>query len=266
MRALLIQCAAAPLTLALAWLLARFQFPVNYLSAAVLQGVLAAAITWRLALAPWWRVIQLLFPLALLTTLALQLPPSIFLVIFLVLLGWYWSTFRTQVPYYPSHAAVWDAVRQQLPPPQSGKRLRVVDIGSGLGGFVLYLARTRPDIECVGIELAPLPWAVSWLRARLAGSGRAGMADGLADAAGIVSAPVRPRFLRGDYEQLDFSQFDLVFAYLSPAAMDGLWRKAQAEMLTGSALISYEFAIDGREADLVIHATDDPVPLYKWYF
>lgn len=269
-RALLIQCAAAPLTLALAWLLARFQFPVNYLSAAVLQGVLAAAITWRLALAPWWRAIQLLFPLALLTTLALQLPPWIFLVIFLALLGWYWSTFRTQVPYYPSHAAVWDAVRRQLPPPQVGKRLRVVDIGSGLGGFVLYLARTRPDVECVGIELAPLPWVVSWLRARLSGTGRstgrAVMADVAGGATGDAGAPLRPRFLRGDYEQLDFSQFDLVFAYLSPAAMDGLWRKAQAEMSTGSALISYEFAIDGREADLVIHATDDPVPLYKWYF
>ena len=167
------------------------------------------------------------------------------------MLGLYWSTFRTQVPYYPSHAAVWDAVRQQLPPPRGGggdggRPLRVIDIGSGLGGLVLHLARARPDIECVGIELAPLPWLYSRARAAIGHSGA--------------------RFLFGDYERLDFAQFDMVFAYLSPAAMGGLWRKASAEMCPGSILISYEFAIDDREPDQTIHATDDTAPLYKWYF
>lgn len=245
-RALLIQCGAAPLTLALVYLLATFHVPLNYVAVAVIHGLLAAAITWRAGLAVWWRAIEFLFPLAVLATLALQLPSWIFLLVFLIMLGWYWSTFRTQVPYYPSNAGVWDAVRQQLPPPAGDKRLRVIDIGSGLGGFVLYLARVRPDIEVVGIELAPLPWLYSWLRARF----------------GKSSA----RFIRGDYEQLDFGQFDLVFAYLSPAAMAGLWRKADAEMCRGSCLISYEFAIDTRAPDLVIHATNDATPLYKWYF
>jgi hypothetical protein len=245
-RALLIQCGAAPLTLALVYLLATFHVPLNYVAVAVIHGLLAAAITWRAGLAVWWRAIEFLFPLAVLATLALQLPSWIFLLVFLIMLGWYWSTFRTQVPYYPSNAGVWDAVRQQLPPPAGDKRLRVIDIGSGLGGFVLYLARVRPDIEVVGIELAPLPWLYSWLRARF----------------GKSSA----RFIRGDYEQLDFGQFDLVFAYLSPAAMGGLWRKADAEMCRGSCLISYEFAIDTRAPDLVIHATNDATPLYKWYF
>jgi hypothetical protein len=243
---LLIQCGAAPLSLALVYLLATFHVPLNYVAVAVIHGLLAAAITWRAGLAVWWRAIEFLFPLAVLATLALQLPSWIFLLVFLIMLGWYWSTFRTQVPYYPSNAGVWDAVRQQLPPPAGDKRLRVIDIGSGLGGFVLYLARVRPDIEVVGIELAPFPWLYSWLRARF----------------GKSSA----RFIRGDYEQLDFGQFDLVFAYLSPAAMGGLWRKADAEMCRGSCLISYEFAIDTRAPDLVIHATNDATPLYKWYF
>lgn len=245
-RALLIQCGALPLSLALVYLLASLHISINYLAVAAIHGLVAAAITWRAGLAVWWCAIELLFPLAVLAALALQLPSWIFLLVFLVLLGWYWSTFRTQVPYYPSNPAVWDAVRQQLPPPVAGKQLRVIDIGSGLGGFTLYLARTRPDIACVGIELAPLPWLVSWLRARF----------------GKSSA----QFIRGDYERLDFGQFDLVFAYLSPAAMGGLWRKAHAEMCPGSTLISYEFAIDAREPDLVIHATNDTNPLYKWYF
>ncbi len=252
-RALLIQCGAAPLSLGFVYLLATFHFPVDYLTVAVVHGLVAAAITWKTGLAVWWRAIEFVFPLAVLAALSLRLPPWLFLAVFLVLLGLYWSTFRTQVPYYPSHAAVWDAVRQQLPPPRrggddSGRPLRVIDIGSGLGGLVLYLARARPDIECVGIELAPLPWLYSRLRA----------------AVGRSRCPAR--FLFGDYEGLDFAQFDMVFAYLSPAAMGGLWRKASAEMCPGSILISYEFAIDDREPDQTIHATDDTAPLYKWYF
>ena len=249
MRALLIQCAAAPLTLAIVYLMASFRLPVDYLGAAVVQGVVAASLTWRLGLAVWWRPIQLLFAPAVLATSALQLPPWLFLLVFLVMLGLYWSTFRTQVPYYPSTPAVWDAVRQALP---ADRPLRLIDIGSGLGGLVLYLARARPDAECVGIELAPLPWLFSWLRARL---GRAG---------GRVRD--RVRFLLGDYEGLDFGRFDLVFAYLSPAAMDALWRKAAAELRPGAMLISYEFAIDERAPDRTIHATEDGPALYIWYF
>ncbi|WP_179673240.1 bifunctional 2-polyprenyl-6-hydroxyphenol methylase/3-demethylubiquinol 3-O-methyltransferase UbiG [Duganella sp. 1224] len=244
---MLIQCGALPLTLAIIYVMASFRFPVDYLTVAVLQGLLAAALTWKLALAPWWRAIQLLFPLAVLTALALHLPSWLAGAVFLLLLGWYWSTFRTQVPYYPSGPAVWDAVRQLLPRQgRDGQAPRAIDIGSGLGGLSLYLARVRPDADICGIELAPLPWLVSWLRARLAGS--------------------RARFVRGDYERLDFSQFDLVFAYLSPAAMSGLWRKAVAEMCPGSMLVSYEFIVKERSPDSIIDATEGGVPLYIWYF
>jgi hypothetical protein len=246
-RAMLIQCGAAPLTLAIIYMMASFRFPVDYLSVAVVQGLLAAAITWKLGLAAWWRAIQLLFPPAVLAALALQLPSWLYLLVFLVLLGLYWSTFRTQVPYYPSNPAVWDAVRQLLPAPAvAGKPLRLIDIGSGLGGLVMYLARARPDAVCEGIELAPLPWLYSRLRAGLGGS--------------------RARFRLGDYERLDFAGYDLVFAYLSPAAMAALWRKAAAEMHPGAMLASYEFAIDARAPDQTIYATEGGVPLYIWYF
>ncbi|MRW88235.1 methyltransferase domain-containing protein [Pseudoduganella sp. FT26W] len=240
---MLIQCGAMPLTLAIIYVMASFRFPVDYLTVAAVQGLLAALLTWKLALAAWWRPIQLLFPLAVLAALALQLPSWLFGLVFLLLLGWYWSTFRTQVPYYPSQPVVWDAVRQLLP---TDGAPRVIDIGSGLGGLTLYLARVRPDGDAVGIELAPLPWLVSWLRAQ---AGRS-----------------RARFLLGDYENLDFSQFDLVFAYLSPAAMPALWRKARAEMCPGAMLVSYEFVIEERTPDSIIHATEGGVPLYIWYF
>ena len=242
-QALLLQCAAFLPTLLAIWLLARGGFAPSYLTAALLQGVFAALLArWR-GLARWWLPIQFLFPLAILGAGAFDVPPWLFLAIFLLLLAVFWSTFRTQVPYWASGQRVWDAVAAQLP---ADRPVRVVDIGSGLGGFVLDLARRRPDCSASGIELAPLPWLGSWLRARLTRS--------------------RARFLRADYESFDFADFDVVFCYLSPAAMPALYAKCLAEMKTGSKLMSYEFTIAQRQPDLVIPITQNGVSLYVWDF
>jgi len=242
-RALLLQLASFPLTLAAVWLLARAGLPMSYLAAALIQGSWAALLSWRAGLASWWSAIQFGFAPALLLALSLELPPSLFLGAFLVFLLVYWSTFRTQVPYYPSGRAVWDLVAGLLPP---GRPAAAIDIGSGLGGLVLELARRRPNCRIDGIELAPLPWLASRLRARLTGS--------------------RARFLRGDYNRLDFSQYDLVFAYLSPAAMTALWRKAAREMRPGSILASYEFSIIDKEPNRRFVTTDSKKILYVWDF
>jgi SAM-dependent methyltransferase len=163
------------------------------------------------------------------------LPPWLFLAAFLAMLAIYWSTFRTQVPYFPSGRRAWDAVAGVLP---QGRPVYLVDIGSGLGGLVLDLARRRPESTFVGIELAPLPWLVSRLRAPFA----------------------------GDYEGLDFADYDVVFAYLSPAAMEALWRKASAEMRPGTLLLSYEFVIMAKAPDLTILPTGPGPLLYGWHF
>lgn len=253
-RALLIQGACAPLTYCLLFLLSLLHFPLTYMSAALLQGALAALLTWKFGLAPWWRLIQFCFPVAILAASALHLPSWLFLLLFLLLLGLYWSTFRTQVPYYPSTPAVRQALLELLPAPQAGRRVRLIDIGSGLGGLVMHLARARPDADCIGIELAPFPWLYSWLRSWLRSLPKPGQGGN------------RARFLLGDYEKLDFAQFDMVFAYLSPAAMDALWRKASAEMLPGSMLLSFEFPIPGQEPDQTILTTEGGTALYVWYF
>jgi SAM-dependent methyltransferase len=243
LQALLIQCGAVPLAYALIAILLRFDVPLNLAGASLVQGAIAAALSrWR-KLAPWWLAIQLLFPLALLAGVGLRLPPWLFLAGFLALLLVYWSTFRTQVPFYPSGRRAWDAVAALLP---QDRPVYLIDIGSGLGGLVLELARRRPESTFAGIELAPLPWLLSRLRARLAGS--------------------TARFVRGDYEQLDLGDYDAVFAYLSPAAMDALWRKASAEMRPGSLLLSYEFDIAAQAPDLTIVPPGRGPSLYGWHF
>ena len=242
-QALLFQIAAFPLTLAAVYFAARAGFQPGYLHAALAQGLFAAGLTWWRGLAGWWRAIQGVFPVALLGADQLAIPPGVFLAVFLVLLLLYWSTYRTQVPYYPSGRKVWDAVAAALP---QGRAVRMIDIGSGLGGLVLDLQRRRPESRFEGIELAPLPWLASLLRAKFARS--------------------PARFVRGDYEQLDLGAYDAVFAYLSPAAMPALWSKAVREMRPGSVLFSYEFVIAERPPSRIVTPYREGAKLYQWDF
>ena len=72
------------------------------------------------------------------------------------------------------------------------------------------------------------------------------------------------RFVRGDYADLDFSQYDVVFAYLSPVAMPALWQKANAEMCPGSLLLSYEFPIAGKKWNIIKTPEHGGPDLYGW--
>ena len=49
-------------------------------------------------------------------------------------------------------------------------------------------------------------------------------------------------FQRKNYENEDFSQYDLIFAFLSPAAMPSLYAKALEELPPKAQIISYMFA------------------------
>jgi len=233
--------------LLIAWMLNQLlgyliDISLSPFSFACLHGLLAAALAYWRRMASWWMPILFCFPPAAVLVNSLALPPAIFLAIFLFLLLLFWSTFRSQVPFYPSGRAVWEATAGLLPMDRS---LHVIDIGSGLGGAVLHLARLRPESHFVGIELAPLPWLVSTMRARLGGS--------------------RGHFLRGDYTRLDFADYDAIFAYLSPAAMTALWHKAREEMRSGSLLLSYEFVIAGVKPDITVFPKETGPALYGWY-
>ena len=242
LRALLLQGVALLFAIALrqvAW--SHAAIVISPLLLSLLQGLIAALLSYRFRLARWWLPIQLLFPVAALLVNALHLPPPIFLGCFVFFLLLFWSTFRTQVPFYPSLASTWRAVDALLP---QQTPLRLIDIGSGLGGFSLSMAERRPQATVTGIEIAPLPWLVSRLRASIGGS--------------------RANFILGDYTRLNFAEYDVVFAYLSPVAMTDLWNKASAEMRPGSLLLSYEFPIEGVTPDITVNASNKGTNLYGW--
>ena len=241
--ALTIQCGAFLLTLSLALAIRHAaDLHLSVAVAALFQGTVAALVArWR-RMAAWWLPIQFLFPGALMAMHALDLPPALFLSAFIFLLALYWTTFRTQVPFFPSGPATWNAVAGWLP---KNRPFRFVDIGSGLGGLVLSLAERRPDGEFIGIELAPLPWLASVLRARVRRSAA--------------------RFIRGDYQDLDFAEYDVVFAYLSPAAMPALWEKAKREMRSGTLFLSYEFSISGAKSHIIMMPVAGGPALFGWH-
>jgi hypothetical protein len=210
--------------------------------AALLQGGIAAAASRWYGLPPWWLPIQVAFPVAVVAALALRLPSGVFLGLFALLAGLYWTTFRTRVPFYPSGPAVWSAVKDLLP---AGGARRCGEIRSGVGGLVLGLSEARKESAFVGIEVAPLPWLASRVRGWVRRS--------------------NARFLRGDYHRFDFAPYDVVFAYLSPAAMAALWRKASEEMRPGTLLLSYEFDIPGMPPHISYTPAAGGPMLYGWY-
>jgi len=186
--------------------------------------VLAALFSRVAGLARWWLLIQFLFAPSLVLMLALHIPPGYFLAAFLLLLLVYWSTFRTQVPLYLSSSKIWQALELLLPEAKTEHHFTFMDIGSGIGGVLTHLARARPDGRYYGVETAPLPFLLSWLRIRLGGSRNC-------------------QVQWGSLWNCDLAQYDVVFAYLSPVPMTELWHKVRREMRPGTLFISNTFAV-----------------------
>lgn len=222
--ALLLQCAAFA---SVAWVSRTIALDLTATAFAWCCGLVAAGFSYLAKQPKWWWVIQSVFAPAMSATLAANIQPVYFLAAFLVLWLVYWNTFNTQVPLYLSSAKVWQALEYLLPSPNIGKRFQFADIGSGLGGVLVHLAGVRPDGDYYGIESAPLPFLWSWLRIRLGGYRQC-------------------RVQWGDFWECDLSGFDVVFAYLSPAPMERLWRKAKSEMKPGSVFISSTFDVPGQ--------------------
>ncbi|GAB1235026.1 class I SAM-dependent methyltransferase [Ferrigenium sp. UT5] len=191
------------------------------LALALLAGLLAATFSHLAKQARWWLIIQIVFAPALVLALAANIDPRIFLLAFLLLLLVYWSTFRTQVPLYLSSQKVWRSLETLLP---ADRPLRFIDLGSGLGGVLTHLARQRPESRFDGVEVAPIPFALSWLRIRLGG---------------YRNCTVRWQSLW----DCNLADYDVVFAYLSPVPMSALWEKVERELHPGALFISNSFAV-----------------------
>lgn len=197
------------------------------------QGIAAGLIGIRFGLARWWIPINIALPPAAGLLLALPIPGWVYLVLFGVLTLIFWNAGSNRVPLYLSSRRAREELTKLLP---SG-RARFLDLGSGLGGTVLALAAKKSDGEFLGIESAPLPFALSWLRATFAGLPHA-------------------RIVHGDFRNHPLGGYDVVYAFLSPAPMSELFRKARAEMKPGSLFVSNTFDVPGEAPNRVVDLDD----------
>jgi hypothetical protein len=237
--ALLLQIAALAITVTL---IRNTGIEASPLTFALLAGLIAMGFSYFAGLASWWLVIQQGFAPGLILMLTLDIPPWIYLAAFLIMLAVYWSTYQTQVPLYLSSNKVWLALENLLPSRSvtGGESFRFIDLGSGLGGVLTHLATSRPDGHYTGIESAPLPWLMSWLRTRRFNNCAAHWGS-------IWDEQMAASHL---------AQYDVVFAYLSPVPMERLWHKAHAEMRPGTLFISSTFAVPDQRPDQTLQIDD----------
>lgn len=209
----------------------------------LIPHILLTAIMAQAAKMPvWWRWIQVIFPVAVVVMQQVALPAGVYFAGFIITLALYWSVHNTRVPFYPSFPSTWRAMHRILEQHGDDNSLKVLDIGSGIGDIAMFLAKQRVHDEVSGIEIAPLPWAISAVRALFSGTS--------------------VKFTLGDYRQLDFSELDVVFAYLSPAVMNDVWIKVQVEMRPGSLFISSEFPVIDISANRIIYPAPNSPALY----
>jgi hypothetical protein len=197
------------------------------------QGVFAAIIGLKLGLQRWWLPLQLILPAAGGAALMLALPSWIFLAVFIALVLVFWNASSERVPLYLTNRHTWEALAGQLP---KGKT-KFIDIGCGVGGTLTYLANACPQAHISGIESAPIPYALAWLRIRFSGLRNITL-------------------LYGDFWKHNLEGYDLAYVFLSPTPMGALYEKAKSEMQHGAALISNSFAVPDHLPDETLNIED----------
>ncbi len=240
MRQFALQGAAVILVLSLAWPYFGWRAEaMPWLETSLAIGGVALLLATLSRQPWWWRLIHAGFMPLVWATQRLAIDPGWILLAFLLLLLVYRGALSGQVPLYLSNrqtvAALADLLAERGP-------CRFIDLGAGLGSTAVPLADALPEHHFTGYENAPL----TWLAGRLLGLGRPNL-DWRWD----------------DLWQARLGDYDVVYAFLSPAPMARLWDKVQAEMKPGSLFVSNSFPVPGATPERIIDVDCVPArPLY----
>jgi hypothetical protein len=232
-RQLALQGAAALLALSVAWpwgLLRQQALP--WFEISLLTGTLAFLFACLTRQYWWWRLIHAVFAPAAVLFSGLGLAPEWYLTAFVLTFLVYRGALTNQVPLYISSLEATRALGEVLADTSAGK---IVDLGAGTGSVVRALARMRTDVQVFGIENSYLPWAIGSLRT-----------------AGLKNA----HWILGSFWQVSLAEYDVAYAFLSPAPMSALWLKAKREMRPGTLFISNSFEVPGLAATAEIEVAD----------
>ncbi len=186
-----------------------------------------------LRMPPSWRVCNALLPLAAALSLAVELPSWVFLVALIVMVAIYAPALWTRVPYYPTHRAAYALILAELP---TDRPFVFLDIGCGFGDLLFFLQSRRPLGTFIGYEIGALPCLWGSTRAKL-----------------LRRNSISIRFQ--DMWRASLSEYDFVYTFLSPAAMERMWGKVSSEMKHGSVFMTNTFPVQAA-ADEVLQIRD----------
>jgi hypothetical protein len=206
------------------------KIPVDGLLRLVLQGFMAAIIGRLVGLSWFWVPIQILLPLAVVYNAAV--PAWAYLVAFVLCGLVYWNSASEQVPFYMTNRKTWQAISDL-----TGQATSFVDLGSGMGGVVAFVARAHPELKAFGLETAPLVYLGSKIYM-------------------LLAAPANAKVIYKSIWHADLADYDVVYCFLSPVPMPRMFDKAKAEMRPGTLLISNSFPVPDHEPDRVIVVDD----------
>ena len=232
-RQLALQCAAALIVLGIAWPYGLFrQQPLPWTESSLLIGALAFLLASLTHQPWWWRVIHALFAPAVVLFSGRNIAPEWYLAAFVLMFLVYRGALTSQVPLYLSSREAASALAGLLAGEPAGK---VIDLGAGTGNIVCALAALRKDLEISGVENSHLPWAVGFLRT-----------------AGLRNC----RWTFGSLWEVSLAEYDVAYAFLSPAPMGRLWLKVKDEMRPGSLFVSNSFCVPDVETTAEIDVDD----------
>lgn len=232
-RQLTLQCAAAFAVLSLAWPYFGIRNEALPWPATAFAIGGTALLFASLTRQPWWwRLIHALFAPLAWGVAALAIDPGWFLLAFVLMLLIYRGAVTGQIPLFLSNSKTAEALVQLI---DEDRRLRFIDLGSGIGSVLRPLAKARPEVQFTGIENAPATWLIGYLRT-----------------VGLANCSWR----WGDIWRVNLAPFDVVYAFLSPAPMGELWAKVRREMVPGSLFVSNSFPVPDVAASAVIEIDD----------
>ena len=150
-------------------------------------------------------------------------------VIAVIALVYAYYTWRTRVPIVTTQRAarklIIDRLRRELAA-RPGETPTIVDLGSGLGGLALAVARAFPQARVIGREYAAPAWLYAEARRRLLGRRNL-------------------RFERCDFWTRDLADADIVLVYLGDVVMQHLSDKLRAEPRANRLILSNTFPLPG---------------------
>ena len=228
----------------LVWLARAISYgPLSWASLSLAVGVCAGLLAWATNQPVWWRFIHGAFlPLAWAVN-SLDIESGWFLLAFVLLLSIYRGAICGRIPLYLSNSLTATRLAELI---EQRQARTVIDIGAGIGSIVARISNKNKCAKISGIENAPLTWFIGMLVTKL-----------------FIMKRVYWRY--GSFWELEFSGFDIVYAFLSTEPMPKLWEKLRSEMISGSMLVSNSFPVPGIQPALVIEVDDSRGTLLYCY-